>query len=141
MSAAVRGHAAGAPPTDDEWLVSLAFPFVPDGSCLKSGRGNHAVSHDLADKQSLAHRPSPPHTLEGVREATENRGTPATCLSRVAVSSFLLMVRVYVGHDGVSYRVHDAVYGVPPTKPFKNVRLPPPELRTGHCVDDPLQSK
>ena len=34
------------------------------------------------------------------------------------------MVRVYVDHDGVGYRVHDAVFGVPPAKPFKNVRVP-----------------
>jgi hypothetical protein len=38
------------PPTDDEWLASLAFPFVPDGSRLKTGRRNSAVPHDLVDK-------------------------------------------------------------------------------------------
>jgi len=34
------------------------------------------------------------------------------------------VVRVYLDHEGVSYRVHDAVYGAPPAKPFKNVRVP-----------------
>ncbi len=34
------------------------------------------------------------------------------------------MVRVYIDRDGVSYRVHDAIFGVPPAKPFTNVRVP-----------------
>lgn len=31
------------------------------------------------------------------------------------------MVRVYIDHEDVIYRVHDAVYGVPPASPFKRV--------------------
>ena len=34
------------------------------------------------------------------------------------------MVRVYVDHRGVRYRVHDAVYGVPPAAPFKRMQVP-----------------
>jgi hypothetical protein len=33
------------------------------------------------------------------------------------------LFRLSLDHDGVSYRVHDAVYGVPPAKPFKNARV------------------
>ena len=32
--------------------------------------------------------------------------------------------RVYLDDNGVSYRVHDAVYGVPPAAPFKRMRVP-----------------
>jgi hypothetical protein len=34
------------------------------------------------------------------------------------------MVRLYVDHRGVRYRVHDAVYGVPPAAPFKRMHVP-----------------
>jgi hypothetical protein len=34
------------------------------------------------------------------------------------------MVRLYVDCRGVRYRVHDAVYGVPPAAPFKRIRVP-----------------
>jgi hypothetical protein len=34
------------------------------------------------------------------------------------------MVSLYIEHRGVRYRVHDAVYGVPPAAPFKRMRVP-----------------
>jgi hypothetical protein len=34
------------------------------------------------------------------------------------------MVRLYVDHRGVRYRVHDAVYGISPAAPFKRMRVP-----------------
>jgi hypothetical protein len=34
------------------------------------------------------------------------------------------MVRLYIDHRGVRYRVHDAVYGVAPAAPFKRMRVP-----------------